>query len=670
MNFTQRQIRIFRILLDLEDGQTISAQDLASRIRVSRRTLFRELESIRLILEQYHLSLSTRPGLSLKGDRTALAGALDSRQAPGALDRDERQDMLLYELLRAEEKEKLVVYAARFQVSEATISHGLEDLQKRLESWELKLSRDGTITGSEEARRQAMASLVRDGVEYKTVDYLDPETVLEQIFSGSAIFSLLDQDILRRILDLFSQKREELGLGRFEQNSYIGLVIHLVIALERIRAGEPAPERIEGLPDLEDSRREAARLAALLEDEFEVTFPESEIDAVALHLRGAKVNAATGSLDHDQNEILDLARLFVESFPPADAALLSTDPQFIQGLLSHLEPTVIRLKKGLPIYNPLLKSLKDQYGELFEKTRVAARPIEEALGLPLSDEEIGFLTMHVGACFERSGYQYRRKVRAAVVCASGIGVSALLCARLEKAFASQMDLENLSLPQARNRADLELFITTFYPGRLPAPFIQVSPMLPVSDLKKIQEQLALMQTKPAPTLSSQAGLDQDLQQLEEAIQVVRSLLNKIAIVHSSSTKAEDLIHEAASVLEGDQQQLEQDLLQREQLGPVVDPEEGFGLFHARSTGAEKAQVVVMVPESGTFNGGLGVILVTILPEKHTKAMQEVLSELNVALATDPVYRSVLMHGTDAEKQEALNRILTGYLHRVQSRLGF
>lgn len=334
MNFTQRQIRIFRILLDLEDGQTISAQDLASRIRVSRRTLFRELESIRLILEQYHLSLSTRPGLSLKGDRTALASALDSRQAPGALDRDERQDMLLYELLRAEEKEKLVVYAARFQVSEATISHDLEDLQKRLESWELKLSRDGTITGSEEARRQTMASLVRDGVEYKTVDYLDPETVLEQIFSGSAIFSLLDQDILRRILDLFSQKREELGLGRFEQNSYIGLVIHLVIALERIRAGEPAPERIEGLPDLEDSRREAARLAALLEDEFEVTFPESEIDAVALHLRGAKVNAATGSLDHDQNEILDLARLFVESFPPADAALLSTDPQFIQGLLS------------------------------------------------------------------------------------------------------------------------------------------------------------------------------------------------------------------------------------------------------------------------------------------------------------------------------------------------
>lgn len=670
MNFTQRQIRIFRILLDLEDGQTISTKEMASRIKVSQRTLFRELETVRLILDQYNLSLVTRPGLALQGDSSLIARDLDGRQAPEELDRDERQDMLLYELLRSEEKEKLVVYAARFQVSEATISHDLEDLQKRLKQWDLKLSKDGTVSGSEESRRQAMASLLRDGVEYKTVDYLDPDTVLEQIFSGSAIFSLLNQDILRRVLDLFSSQREELGLSRFEQNSYIGLVIHLVIALDRIQSGESSGDTIEGLPDLEESRQNAAKIAALMEEEFELTFPASEIDAIALHLRGAKVNAsnAEGILDHDQNEILELARLFIESFPASDAAQLSTDPQFIQGLLSHLEPTVIRLKKGLPIYNPLLKSLKEQYGELFEKTRQAARPIEQSLDVVLSDEEIGFLTMHVGACFERSGYQYRRKVRTAVVCASGIGVSALLCARLKTAFASQMELENLSLMQAKSRSDFEFFITTFHPGTLPAPFIQVSPMLPVSDLKKIQEQLALLQSQPAPSSMVQTAMDEDLQKLEEAVQAVRRLISRIPIVHSASQKAEELIHEAAGILEGDQKQLEADLLQREQLGPVVDQQEGFGLFHARSTGTQKPQAVVLVPQQGTFNGSLRVILVTILPEDHTKAMQEVLSELNVALAVDEQFRHTMLNGSDQERQDALNRILTGYLHRVWSRI--
>ncbi|UNT97264.1 BglG family transcription antiterminator [Allobaculum mucilyticum] len=643
---------------------------MASRIKVSRRTLFRELETVRLILDQYNLSLVTRPGLALQGDSSLIARDLDGRQAPEALDRDERQDMLLYELLRSEEKEKLVVYAARFQVSEATISHDLEDLQKRLKQWDLKLSKDGTVSGSEESRRQAMASLLRDGVEYKTVDYLDPDTVLEQIFSGSAIFSLLNQDILRRVLDLFSSQREELGLSRFEQNSYIGLVIHLVIALDRIQSGESSGDTIEGLPDLEESRQNAAKIAVLMEEKFELTFPASEIDAIALHLRGAKVNAsnAEGILDHDQNEILELARLFVESFPASDAAQLSTDPQFIQGLLSHLEPTVIRLKKGLPIYNPLLKSLKEQYGELFEKTRQAARPIEQSLGVVLSDEEIGFLTMHVGACFERSGYQYRRKVRTAVVCASGIGVSALLCARLKTAFASQMELENLSLMQAKSRSDFEFFITTFHPGTLPAPFIQVSPMLPVSDLKKIQEQLALLQSQPAPSSMVQTAMDEDLQKLEEAVQAVRRLISRIPIVHSASQKAEELIHEAAGILEGDQKQLEADLLQREQLGPVVDQQEGFGLFHARSTGTQKPQAVVLVPQQGTFNGSLRVILVTILPEDHTKAMQEVLSELNVALAVDEQFRHTMLNGSDQERQDALNRILTGYLHRVWSRI--
>lgn len=163
-------------------------------------------------------------------------------------------------------------------------------------------------------------------------------------------------------------------------------------------------------------------------------------------------------------------------------------------------------------------------------------------------------------------------------------------------------------------------------------------------------------------------MDEDLQKLEEAVQAVRRLISRIPIVHSASQKAEELIHEAAGILEGDQKQLEADLLQREQLGPVVDQQEGFGLFHARSTGTQKPQAVVLVPQQGTFNGSLRVILVTILPEDHTKAMQEVLSELNVALAVDEQFRHTMLNGSDQERQDALNRILTGYLHRVWSRI--
>ncbi|WP_290458177.1 helix-turn-helix domain-containing protein, partial [Faecalibaculum rodentium] len=98
--------------------------------------------------------------------------------------------------------QKLVVYAGRFQVSEATISHDLEDLRRRLEPLGLTITRNGVVQGSEEDRRKAMSGLVHEGVEYKTVDYLDPDTAMEQLFRGSAILSLPDQDILKRLLAL------------------------------------------------------------------------------------------------------------------------------------------------------------------------------------------------------------------------------------------------------------------------------------------------------------------------------------------------------------------------------------------------------------------------------------------------------------------------------------
>lgn len=664
-----RLTRIFQILVQLPPGKSITSQDLADRIHISRRTLFRELESARSLLEPYHIQLVTRPGLRLEGDLAPLKQLLGNEHSQ-ALNREERQDMLLFELLRSQQTEKLIVYASRFQVSEATISHDMEDLRRRIEPYGLRLTKSGAIQGEEEAIRQVMAMLMREGVEYKTVDYLNPDTMLDQVFSGSAILQLLDQKILKDILALFSEKREELGFARYEQNSYIGLVIHLVIALERIRSGEAAAERLPELPDMEDSRQEAARLARLLEEKFQVQFPDTEIDAIALHLRGAKMNTAAGTLTSQQNEVIDLARAFIEGFAPQDAALLSTDAQFIQGLISHLEPTVIRLRSQLPIYNPLLKTLKEQYGDLFGKTRQAAKSLEELLGLPLSEEEIGFLTMHVGACFERSGHQYRRRVRGAVVCASGIGVSALLCARLEKAFASQLDLENLSVVQARNRHDIELFVTTFPAGSLPAPTVEVSCMLGAQDLQKIQEQLAAIQARPAPETVSSISLESQLARLKESIEAVQSLLGQIPIIHSRSRTPRSLIHEAAAHMQGDKERLEADLWRRETLGPVVALQEAFGLYHAASPAADTIQAAVLVPEEGPFYDGLRVILVTVLPETHTKAMQEVLSDLNRALAQEETFRQVLMDGPDEARLEALRGVLTEYIRHVREMAEF
>lgn len=663
MNISPRLGRIFLILLEQEEGKTVSADEMARRIRISRRTLFRELECARQALAPYGATLQTRPGLALTGNRESLAAALGARPMQ-VLNRDERQDLLLYELLRRDGGEKLVVYASRFQVSEATISHDLEDLRQRLAGLGLTIGRNGEITGSEEARRKAMSGLMHENVEYKTVDYLDPDTALDQLFKGSAILSLLDQDILKRLLSLLSSHRQELNLIRFEQNSYIGLVIHLVIALERIQAGDPCRQQLVGLPEMEDSRREAGALVRLLEKEFHVTFPDTETDAVALHLRGSKLNRADGLADAGQEEILDLARCFIEGFPPQEAARLGMDAQFIQGLVSHLEPTVIRMRNGLPIYNPLLDHLKTQYQDLFEQTRQAAAAMEAMLQARLPDEEIGFLTMHVGACFERTSRQNRRTIRAAVVCASGIGVSSLLSARLERAFTGQITLEALSAAQAREREDIELFITTFQVVGLPGRVLKVSPLLPGADLKRIQEQVSALQLLPAPAAARTEDLDMELERLQDILEAARMMQEGIRFVTVSSRyEPAALIHQAAQILEGEAALLEQDLWKREQLGAVLAPAEGFALFHARSQGTEKIQAALLYPEQGTFDNGLRGVLVTVLPESGSRQMQHLLSRINRSMAQDEIFREALLSGNQAAADQALDALLVRFVRR-------
>lgn len=93
---------------------------------------------------------------------------------------------------------------------------------------------------------------------------------LREIFlnqNPDSIMSLLNQDILQRVLQIFSLNRHELNLDRFSQSSYIGLILHLVIAIERILKNESISENQDVLKLIQDdeSFKEARMIGSELE---------------------------------------------------------------------------------------------------------------------------------------------------------------------------------------------------------------------------------------------------------------------------------------------------------------------------------------------------------------------------------------------------------------------
>lgn len=193
---------------------------------------------------------------------------------------------------------------------------------------------------------------------------------LREIFlnqNPDSIMSLLNQDILQRVLQIFSLNRHELNLDRFSQSSYIGLILHLVIAIERILKNESISENQDVLKLIQDdeSFKEARMIGSELEKEFDIEIPQVETAFIAMHLQGSKVVSVKESLDHQSShpkassmKVQTFADDLIDGYETSIQMSLRHDEQFMQGILTHLEPALIRMENSLPIYNPLLEPLK------------------------------------------------------------------------------------------------------------------------------------------------------------------------------------------------------------------------------------------------------------------------------------------------------------------------
>ena len=147
-------------------------------------------------------------GIRMEGsceDKEALRQELNTEQIQ-YLNKEERQHLLIFELLRSDEVQKLLHYGALFQVSEATISNDLDCIEPWFQQHDLSLIRKPGVgvgvQGEEAVLRKAMTQLLQEHLQnkesYESVNFLDSQTLLTEIFlhQDAGILNMLNQDIL------------------------------------------------------------------------------------------------------------------------------------------------------------------------------------------------------------------------------------------------------------------------------------------------------------------------------------------------------------------------------------------------------------------------------------------------------------------------------------------
>ncbi|MEW9670450.1 transcription antiterminator [Ammoniphilus sp. 3BR4] len=664
MTVSPRQRIILDILLREQEGITIGK--IADEVEVSTRTVHRELHDLEDLLEKYSLQLVKKSGIGIQiqGDvekkeelRLSLYNLTTLEFTP-----EERKKLIVCTLLESKDPVKLVSLAHDLKVTTATISHDLDEIDDWLRHFDLTLIRRRgygvELEGPESGKRKIMSTLITENLSELELLGIVKENLqgksLKNINSVSErLLGLIEKEKLIMVENALRNLDNDLSYP-LADSAYIGLVIHLALAIERIEKGEKIIFDEAYLKELADTQeyRIAERILERIKSIFQIDVPVAEIGYITMHLRGAKLRNSSGEWIESHNvELMAKIKKLIEYTEEKLNVQLKDDESLPHGLLTHMEPAIFRIQRNMKIRNPLLEEIKNDYGELYGILREAVQKVFPQLNVP--DEEVGYLTMHFGASIERTRHQ-NQKYRTLIVCSSGIGSSKILATRMKKEFSEIESLKNVSLFEIDHipKNEYDLIVST-----IPLPihrneYILVSPLLTKEDIQKIRLFIRSMKLsafkKQKRTVMKEAHTDQVIQELQSMQSYLSHAIDLLKGFHFQEVNnvQQDLKDTLLSICEilhqkqviRNKEIVLNQLLEREKLGGLGIPGTGLALFHSRNDEVIKVSFSTYSLKHPLFIRSMNDqemevnhILMLLGPKIITKEGLEVLSEISSLL---------------------------------------
>lgn len=493
-----RSYEILKVLI--EKNEPITTKKLGNLMNVSDRTIRSDLSILEEQIEKNNLKLIKKAGVGvwIEGNNKAKQQIMlnwDNKSNENYFSPKHRQNFILLKLLIAKNKFYLEYFIAELYVSKSTIEKDLIIINERLKRFNLKLKNysDGGlyIAGDEVAIRNAIANLISN--ENETLEKNDVLEYIQKILD-------IDIDKIKKIL----VSTEEKFNIRFSYFNFNNIAIHIAITLKRVAEGKVIKLSNALTNDLSKNDlnwKLSNYISDCIKREMHITIPMDETYYLLMHILGSHINlekTIDKSNEKKDNSILanEIANEFIDRVSKVTGLDLCNNDDLKEGLKTHLIPVMHRIKYDLNLYNPLLKEIKEQYSYAYEISWLINGLFEKYLGKSVSEDEIGFIALHLAVAMEKD----KKKINIAVVCSTGVGISRLITTRLEKRFP-QVNIKNigLNIPTKQIEEEVDLIISTF---KLDTnkPYVQVSSLLSEDDIKRIDIMLMKIKEKPIHNL--------------------------------------------------------------------------------------------------------------------------------------------------------------------------
>ena len=232
-------------------------------------------------------------------------------------------------------------------------------------------------------------SIIKKGTEIEKVFIIEDESNRKNLFevieqTNEEFFGICEEAIFEISKEIKSE---------FNESIHIGLIDHLFLALKRIKNNEeienPFLIQIQTLYSKEYYLAE--RMANLLEREFDIIMPESEIGFIALHIHSGLSHEQVSDTLKD-TQIIDKSMQLIKILSNKE---VDEEELTYTRLLSHLYYMIVRTRTGQAVNIDLNDFMINNYKKATDIAEQVCSYISQQLEMKLDSMEVGYLAIHV-----------------------------------------------------------------------------------------------------------------------------------------------------------------------------------------------------------------------------------------------------------------------------------
>lgn len=682
---SKREKEIIEVLLEQKNGVTVNY--LSDELKVSNRTIYRELSSLESTLAKYQIKLIRESdiGYRLIG-KPALFKELQQQlsASPEELTAQQRQSMLVIKLLMQEKEVKMESLAMDLQVSISTIQADLISIEEVFKAYKIDIERKKAkgiqAAASESSRRLIISGLIHSEInEYDFFQLMENETksdVKEWEVSQNPFLKQLSKEDLYHVYAVVKQ----FGQHYFDEvtdSQLQRLVILLCVSIMRLREGHQI-HSFEASTLLADSDQTksietATAIYDFMQKLYGISISKEEIQFLGLQIQGLNVPLRNDFLSEEYDtdlgyKVRELIRLVSNELDWN----FNQDETLFHDLLAHISAAIKRAIAPMPeSNNPLLEKILMQYSELSSSVKEKLTHIFPMIHfLP---NEIVYIVIHFASAFERQ--PKAQELKALVICSSGVGTAKILESRIRKYIPEITNIE-ISRISKLHRIDFDeydLILSTIFLQGFETEYKVVTPLLMDNEIKSIQlyirqiiaEKKKSKEKNEKIILTNQKD-ESEFKEYYQKMSIANEILENFDVQQMVGTQGlRPVISAICKSLEGpiliDSDRIVHKLMDRMELAPIGLPNTNMALFHCIDPTIKQAffsiyELPKVLEVLGIDRNPIQMqrILMMLGPDPLSESSQEILGSISSAIVESDLTMEIFNSGS----RQLLNNYLS------------